>query len=300
MRRADPTADGAGALGPPGIVPIVARPALRLPGNARVAVCVVLNIEVFSGPGRPHGPALQPHLQSDPEIANWGWRDYGNRVGFWRLSSLFDELEIPVTAAMNGAICDQIPQIAAAVRARGWGVVAHGMTNSVRHAQMTEAEERDAVRETSAALRRAFGTSPRGWLTPGFAVSENTHRVLFDAGYQYTLDWTNDDLPYWLGLENESLLALPYSLESNDISLCLSCRFDGPAFGRAIEDHVTELLADGAATPRTTTVSLHTFLAGQPGRIRYLRTALATLRRLEGIWWTTTNHLADLIISTPS
>jgi Predicted xylanase/chitin deacetylase len=206
---------------------------------------------------------------------------------------LFDDLQIPVTAAVNAFACYDVPGLIELIKTRRWCVVAHGTRNDVRHDLLSEAEERAEIAETTEVLRTAFGVRPRGWLTPGFAVSSHTHELLAEAGYEYVLDWTNDDIPYWIGAGSRELFALPYSLESNDISLCIASGLAPPAFASAIEDHVLELWKEGAVVPKTTAVGLHTFVAGQPARLRHLRAALAALRDREGIWWSTADELAD-------
>ncbi|MGF1933605.1 MAG: polysaccharide deacetylase family protein [Nostoc sp. ChiQUE02] len=270
---------------PPSFQPITQRPVLKLPNNARVAVWVVMNVEHFTF-GKL-GTAIQPHLNSYPEIANYGWRDYGNRVGIWRLFELFAELEIPVTAAVNGEICRFYPEIMTAIQKYGWEVMAHGINNSTGHSGMDRETEIDIIDRTLILLRQATGKTAKGWLTPGFSITESTFELLHSAGIVYTADWANDDQPYWYPLPNGRLLAIPYTIEANDISLCLSNRFSGVEFAQAIIDQFDQLWQDGESQGRVMAIGLHPFIVGQPLRLKYLKQCLLHIKNKSDTWLTT-------------
>ncbi len=272
-------------LQPPSFQPITQRPVLKLPNNARVAVWVVMNVEHFTF-GKL-GTAIQPHLNSYPEIANYGWRDYGNRVGIWRLFELFAELEIPVTAAVNGEICLLYPEIMAAMQQHNWEIMAHGINNSTGHSGMNLEAESEIINQTLDLLKNASGKTPKGWLTPGFSITESTFELLHDAGIVYTADWVNDDQAYWYPLPNGRLLAIPYTIEANDISLCLSHRFSGVEFAQAIEDQFDQLWQDGEKQARVMAIGLHPFIVGQPLRLKYLKQCLLHIKNQPDTWLTT-------------
>ncbi|WP_042342286.1 polysaccharide deacetylase family protein [Calothrix sp. PCC 7507] len=270
---------------PPYFQPITQRPVLKLPNNARVAVWVVMNVEHFTF-GKL-GTAIQPHLNSYPEIANYSWRDYGNRVGIWRLFELFAELEIPVTAAVNGEICTLYPEIMTAMQQHGWEIMAHGINNSTGHSGMNRETEIGIINQTLDLLRQATDKTPKGWLTPGFSITESTFELLHAAGIVYTADWVNDDQPYWYPLEKGRLLAIPYTIEANDISLCLSSRFSGAEFAQAIEDQFDQLWQDGESQGRVMAIGLHPFIVGQPLRLKYLKQCLLHIKNQPNTWLTT-------------
>lgn len=270
---------------PPDFHPITQRPLLKLPHNARVALWVVMNIEHFTF-GKL-GTAIQPHLNSYPEIANYGWRDYGNRVGIWRLFELFAELEIPVTAAVNGEIYLMYPEIMAAMQSHNWEIMAHGINNSTGHSGMNQETEIETINKTINLLQQATGKQPKGWLTPGFSITESTFELLHKAGIVYTADWVNDDQPYWYILPNGRLLAIPYTIEANDISLCLSNRFSGAEFAQAIEDQFDQLWQDGETQGRIMAIGLHPFIVGQPLRLKYLKQCLLHIKNQPCTWLTT-------------
>lgn len=270
------------------------------PGGRKVAVWVTLNVECFI-PGQP-GPSLQPHLVHGHDIANYGWREYGNRSGFWRLLDLLTALSIPVTAAMNGELTKRHPEIAAAVRDAGWAVMAHGLENTTRHHGLALEVERDRVARTVDLLEHATGRRPRGWLTPGFAVSDHTERLLCEAGLRYTADHCDSDFPYRRTTESGSLLAIPYSLETNDISLLLCLHYTAEQFADSLVAHVEQLCAEPAAGAAVG-IGLHTFLVGQPGRIASLRSCLTRIAARPEVWLCTGDdicaHLTGATAHTP-
>ena len=254
-----------------------------------MAVWTVVNVERYL-PGHP-GPSPQPHLSHGLDVAGGSWREYGNRAGFWRLREMLGELDIPVTAAVNSVICREYPRIAEAIRDSGWEVMAHGRDNSTGHHGLAAAEESALVTEVVETLGTAFGRAPAGWLTPGFSVSERTHELVAAAGARYVADFGHDDRPSWLATPAGPLLAVPYGLETNDITLFLSARHTGPEFAAAITDHVEQLAREhGGGT--VVALGLHTFLVGQPGRIGHLRRCLDRLRAIDGVWLATGERIA--------
>jgi peptidoglycan/xylan/chitin deacetylase (PgdA/CDA1 family) len=253
-----------------------------------VAVWITLNIECFVA-GQP-GPSLQPHLAHGEDIANYGWREYGNRAGFWRLLDLFSALSVPVTAAVNAEMCQRHPEVVGAVVEAGWAVMAHGLENSTPHHGLEPGAELERIVRTLALLEGATGRRPIGWLTPGFAVTRGTDRLLCEAGVQYTADRCDTDGPYWLKTPHGQLLAIPYGLETNDISLLLCLRHTAEQFARALVAHVEQLCAEPAAGT-VVGIGLHTFLAGQPARLGALRAGLQRIAELPDVWLCTGDEI---------
>jgi allantoinase len=257
------------------------------PGGRKVAVWVALNMECFV-PGQV-GPSLQPHLAHGEDIANYGWREYGNRAGFWRLLDALSELTVPVTAAVNAEMCDRHPDIVRAIVGADWAIVAHGLENSTPHYGLTPDAERDRIVRTVTMLSDATGRQPIGWLTPGFAVTKATHQLLHEAGLRYTADRCDADVPYWLESPSGRLLAVPYSLETNDISMLLCMRYTAEQFADAVVAHVTQLCAEPSGT--VVGIGLHTYLVGQPGRLASLRACLQSLAAMPDVWLCTGDEI---------
>lgn len=272
--------------------PIIDRPTFAWPGDKKLAVYFAVCVEWFAyGPGK--GIALSPGL-SPPDTYNWAWREYGNRVGGFRLIDLFDAYRLPLTVLLNTDCYTHCPELVTAHRTRGDEIVAHGRTNAEHQNGLSEDEERALIREATAAIEAAEGRPPRGWMSPGAHPSARTEDLLAEAGYRYTLDWPVDDQPVWLRTQRGPLLSVPYPHEVNDVPMVVLHHGGAATFADMIVDQFDELLAQAAKQPLALGITLHTFIAGQPFRIRQLRRALDHLiARHEEVWFTTAGSIAD-------
>ncbi|MBS7537358.1 polysaccharide deacetylase family protein [Ancylobacter lacus] len=271
--------------------PITARPDFTWPGGKRLAVYVALCVEHFSY-GSGLGLAYSPGL-SHPNSYNWGWREYGNRVGGWRLIELFEEYGLPLTVLLNSACYDHCPELIAAHRRRGDEIVAHGRTNSEHPNGMDEATERAAIAEVTARIRKEEGAPPAGWMSPGAHPSARTEDLLAAAGYGYTLDWPIDDQPVWMRTAAGPLLAMPYPHEVNDVPMVVLHDGTATAFADMAIDNLEEMLAQSERQPLVFGITIHTFIVGQPFRIRQFRRVMEALaRHRERIWFTTAGGCA--------
>ncbi|HEY9567331.1 MAG TPA: polysaccharide deacetylase family protein [Thalassobaculum sp.] len=255
--------------------PIADRPAPdgAWPGGRKLAVYIALNIEVFDF-GEGLGAELAPGGRQ-PDVLNYAWRDYGNRVGVWRLLDEFYRLELPVTVLANSSAYAECPQVMAAFRRRGDEVVAHGRSNAERQGVLDEAGERALIAEATAVVEREEGRRPQGWLGPWISQSRVTPDLLADAGYRYLLDWCHDDQPVWMATRGGGrILSVPYPQELNDIPAIVVRRVEGRAFAEMIVDGFDEQLAQSAVQPLVFGIALHPYIVGQPHRLRPLRRAL--------------------------
>lgn len=275
------------------------RRAYDWPGGARLAVYVGVNLEHFAF-GEGLGAELAPG-GPQPDVLNFAWRDYGNRVGAWRLIQLLEETGFPATVLLNSAMYDYAPALVAAHRARGDEIAGHGRTNSERQSVLPEAEERRLIDDSTAAITRHEGAPPRGWLSPWIAESLLTPDLLAEAGYRYSLNWAADDAPVWKRTRAGRLLAIPYPQEVNDIPSIVG-RKDGAAqFADMIIDDFEERLhqtRDGL--PQVMGIALHPYLVGQPYRLRQLRRALMHLSaRRDVVWIATAGGILDHVLTLP-
>ncbi|MGQ0663825.1 MAG: polysaccharide deacetylase family protein [Pseudomonadota bacterium] len=263
--------------------PILGRADRAWPGGKRLAVYVALNIEHYA-----FGEGLTEDLVpagGEPDVLNYAWRDYGNRVGVWRLKALFDELSIPVTLLVNSAAYAHCPEVMAAFRAGGHEIAAHGRTNSERQDVLDEAGERALIAEATATIRWHEGQAPKGWLGPWIAESTWTPDLLKEAGYAYVLDWCCDDQPIRLSTRAGPLLALPYPQEINDSTAIVGRRASAAEFADMIVDQFDEMRDQSAGQPLVFGVALHSYIVGQPFRLRRLRPALRHVRaHADAIW----------------
>jgi hypothetical protein len=273
--------------------PITGRRDYKWPGGRRLAVYIGLNLEHFAfgeGLGAELAPGGPP-----PDVLNYAWRDYGNRVGAWRMLALFDALALPATVLANSAMYAYAPDLMAAFRARGDEIAGHGRTNSERQSVLDEPAERALIAEATAVLADAEGAAPEGWLSPWIAESRVTPDLLAEAGYRYTLNWCMDDQPVWMRTRAGRLLSIPYPQEVNDIPSIVARKDGAGAFADMIVDNFDEMLAQSREQPLVMGVALHPYLVGQPYRLRRLRAALAHIAgHRDSVWITHAREISRL------
>lgn len=267
--------------------PITERQAIEWPGGARVAVYVGLNVEHFLL-DRPSTSIWPGTADLVPDALNYGWRDYGVRVGIWRTMRTLDRHGVRASVLLNSDVARHYPQIIKAGVERNWAWLAHGRTNSVPHANLTEAEERAELTGIVDTIAAATGSCPRGWMGPGLTETLNTPRLLAELGLDYVLDWTNDDQPYRLTVPG--MISVPYTVELNDIGLFVGKTTSGPEFVRIVRDQYEQLSSDGGG--RVMALALHPFVIGQAFRARYLDQALEFLAAQPDVWLTTSDEIA--------
>jgi peptidoglycan/xylan/chitin deacetylase (PgdA/CDA1 family) len=284
--------------------PWPARPAYAWPGGARLAVYLGLNLEHFAfgeGLGAELAPGANGGGGPQPDVLNYAWRDYGNRVGAWRVLEMLEELSLPATVLLNSAMYHYAPDLVAAHRARGDEIAGHGRTNSERQSTLPEDAERALIGEATAAIAGHEGAAPRGWLSPWIAESLVTPDLLAEAGYRYTLNWCADDQPIWMNTRAGRLLAIPYPQEVNDIPAIVARKDSAAQFADMILEDFAERrrqVRDGR--PQVMGIALHPYLIGQPFRLRALRRALAVIAAArEEVWVTTAGGILDHVTALP-
>ena len=249
--------------------PIVERNPYEWPNGTRLAIFTALNVEVF-----PFAEGLGVELapgQPQPDVVNYSWRDYGNRVGFWRLMQLLDEFNIPVSMLMNTEIFDSCPQIAAAIIKRGDEIVGHGRTNAERQGTMPEDEEKRLINEVVEVLRNKTGFAPTGWLGPWVSESHVTPDLLQEAGFSYHMDWMLDDQPTWMKTRNGRILAIPYVRPTNDLPLMHRYQLTPEQYADILIDQFDEMLLQSRDAPLVLCLSFHPYFAGHAFRLKHLR-----------------------------
>ena len=272
--------------------PIVDREPLRFPGGARIAVWVIPNIEHFHW-DKPSTSVTQVTAHLKPDVLNYSWRDFGVRVGIWRMMEVMERHGVKGTVALNSEVCGQYPRIVEAGNELGWEWMGHGSTNSVLFNDQPEDEERRLIGDIVSAIAEGTGTAPRGWLGPALSESFNTPDILAENGIEYVCDWVNDEQPYAMTVKTGSLISMPYSIEINDIPAFLDRGLGAEEFYRMIVDQFDVLYEDGAATGRVMAICLHPFLIGHAFRAKYLDKALAHIRQRKEVWVTRGGEIND-------
>ena len=281
------------------------RGVLRWPENARVALCVIVNLEHMEW-SVPEGAFPAANLAGGygpspfPDVTRWSHREYGHRVGIFRLLDLLAKHGIKATVAMDALTAEHYPFLVAHCQGRGCEIIGHGISVSrMITSNMTEQEEREYVQTSLEALTRATGTAPAGWLGPEYGESARTPQILAQAGIRYVCDWTNDEQPYPLKTSAGELLALPVMLPVDDVNALWDRRVSVGRYVQMLKEAFDTVYQDGAENGRLMVLNLHPWLIGQPFRIRYLAEALGYIMGHEGVWAATGSEIVEWYRSNP-
>jgi peptidoglycan/xylan/chitin deacetylase (PgdA/CDA1 family) len=272
--------------------PISERAPLKLPDGARMVVWVIVNVEEWD-PTQPMPRTVLPPPAGgspSPDVPNWAWHEYGNRVGFWRFTQIFDEFGIPVVLAINGSALAAYPPIVRAARERGWEFMGHGFTQ--RNMQKV-ANERADIRKTREAIAKATGTPPRGWLGPGLTETWETPDLLAEEGYDYVADWVLDDQPVWLRTRGKPILNVPYTQEINDVAMIAVQHHSASEYADRALDQFEQIHADAADSARVMALVVHPYLMGVPHRVKHLRRVIEVIRQKRDVLFWTGAQIAD-------
>ena len=272
--------------------PIEGRKPLELPGGARMAVWVIVNVEEWDPEAPMPRTVLTPPAggSPSPDIPNWAWHEYGNRVGFWRFVEAFDELSIPAALCINGIAVTGYPQIAEAARDRGWEFIGHGFTQ--RNMQKVDDERLD-IRRTTEAIEAFTGKRPRGWLGPGLTETWDTPDILVEEGYEYVADWVLDDEPVTLRTRAGPIVNIPYTQECNDVAMMLIQHHPAREYRDRAADQFEQIYRDSEHSARVMALSVHPYIMGVPHRFRYFREILQTISGYGDVVFMTGEQILD-------
>lgn len=247
VRRADRYADSF----------ITERKPFAWPGNKTLAVWIVPNVEVWHYDS-PAGTGVSPNAGNRvPDVINYAWREYGMRVGLWRIADVLDAAGVKATVALNSAVCEVHSQAVEEMKKRGWEFMGHGITNSESLAGLPLEKETSVIQTVLSAIERSTGQRPRGWLGSGLTQTYNTLDILAEEGVIYCGDWNNDDQPYPMKVRTGRLFSIPYCMEINDLPLCMRRGYTGEQYYQSVIDQFEQLYADSAQQPRVMGIPLH-------------------------------------------
>jgi peptidoglycan/xylan/chitin deacetylase (PgdA/CDA1 family) len=272
--------------------PIIDRPPLRWPNGARVALWVIPNIEHFQF-NLPSTAMTRELHALNPDIRTYSWRDYGVRVGIWRMMEIMERFGVKGTVALNADVCHEYPRIIEEGKKLRWEWMGHGITNSVLLSAQPEKEERAIIEHVVKTITDSVGKAPRGWLGPALSETLNTLDILAENGIEYVGDWVNDEQPYPMQVKRGRMFSMPYSQELNDIPALLGLHQSPERFGRMICDQFDVLYEDGAKTGRVMSICLHPFIIGHPHRAKYFAQALAHITSRQEVWLATGGEIID-------
>jgi allantoinase len=276
--------------------PIIDRPVIKWPNNARVALWIAPNIEHYEY--LPNDDGLRnpwprvPH----PDVQQYSYRDYGNRVGFWRMVEVLDEYHIKCCVSLNMAVLEHYPEIAEAMVKRDWDFMSHGIYNTIYLYTYSEEQERAFYQDCIDTLKRHTGKQLKGMLGPAITGTERTPDLMAEAGLIYHTDWMHDDQPVPIRVKSGKLISVPYSIELNDVPVFRN-HFEGEYFVRICKAQFDQLYKEGAESGRVMCIALHPYLTGQPHRIKYLDEILSYIMAYDGVWQTTADEIAEYYIA---
>jgi len=276
---------------------ITERPPLKLPNGARMVVWVVVNVEDWDPTQTMPRTVLTPPAGGSPmpDIPNWAWHEYGNRVGFWRFVKVFDEFSIPGVIAINGSALEAYPAIVRAAVDRKWEFMGHGFT---QRSMQKVPDERADIRRTREVILKATGKPPRGWLGPGLTETWETPDLLIEEGYGYVADWVLDDQPVWLKTRSKPIVNLPYTQECNDVAMMLIQHHNASEYADRAVDQFEQIHADAANSARVMALSIHPYIMGAPHRVKYFREAIQHIRKRQDVLFWTGEQILDWYLST--
>ena len=273
--------------------PIIDRPIIKWPNDARVAFWISPNVEHYEYLPDFDGVRNPWPRTPYPDVLQYSYRDFGNRVGFWRMLEPLDKYNIKCCVSLNMAVLEHFPQIAEAMVQRDWDFMSHGIYNTRYLNTYTEEQEREFYRDTIDTLRRHTGKQLKGMLGPAISSTPATPDLMAEVGLIYHTDWMHDDQPVPIKVKSGRLVSVPYSIELNDSTLLRDNHHEGDYFARICKDQFDRLYQEGAESGRVMCIALHPFLIGQPHRIKYLEEILGYIMGHDAVWQTTADEIAD-------
>lgn len=282
--------------------PISQRGPLRFPDGKRVALILTFNLETWDlvkDTERPYyagGPPVLPDILPGnvPDYPNYTWREYGQRVGIWRLYSLFDELGVAASCTANAVTFERRAAMTDACLDRGWELLAHNYEQGellTDHAHDPETE-REVIERTIAIYKKHVGRKPIGWLSSSLRGTLNTPEILAEHGFLFYCDIMNDDQPYLIQTDSGPIVSVPYSNEINDFTILTRRGHTTDEYRDILMEELDVLYAEGQESGRIMNVGIHPHVSGRAYRIRALREFIEHAKSMEGVWWTTREDLA--------
>lgn len=279
------------------------RPALRWPGSAPLAVGALVILEHYEwdppadayGLRQPSGGLMK---LPGPDYVQLTHREYGHRVGVFRVLDVLDELRIPATVAVDALTATHYPWLIDHLLGRGCELIAHGVAASrLITSKLSETAEAEMIGESLDALAAFTGQRPRGWFSPEGVESYRTPHLVADAGVEYICDWPNDEQPFPMTVGDRQLTSIPLNLELDDEFALWRRRATLDSWVSMIHHSVDQLYADGTTNGRLLMFTLRPWLIGQPFRIGYLRHALATVKDLGPLFMGTAGTIVDAYLA---
>lgn len=272
---------------------IVDRPMWHLPEGNNLLVWIIVNVEHWTMARPMPRTVLSPPMGQplQPDVPNWAWHEYGNRVGFWRIYDALVRRSIVPTLATNGIVCESYPRIIESTLKHGWEMMGHSYIQGPMHHLDDQLEQ---IQKTMTTIKNFTGQVPIGWESPGLTETEVTIDHLSKAGIQYVADWPLDDQPTWIDAAPKPVLSVPYTVEINDIPMMMLQHHRSDEFYRRGVEHFDRLLEDSLLAPRVMAISVHPYITGVPHRIGYFERLLDYVQSKKGVMICTGEQINDM------
>ncbi|MGS1117632.1 polysaccharide deacetylase family protein [Castellaniella sp. UC4442_H9] len=273
-------------------VPIHKRKKLKLPGDGKIILWTIVNVENWR-PQKPMPRVLLPppmHQTMLPDLPNWAWHEYGMRVGFWRYLDALKSRDMRATLAINGSACKLYEEASAAAHEAGWEFIGHGYVQTPMH---TVEDEHKAIVDTIQAIKDCTGKPPRGWESPGLTETDDTLDLLAEAGIEYVCNWPLDDQPVRMRTKTGRMTTLPYPVEINDVVMSAVQLQPSDEILRRGRDQFDRLYQESADSTRIMAISVHPFLTAVPHRIKYLEQLFDYILGHDGVVPMTGSEILD-------
>jgi peptidoglycan/xylan/chitin deacetylase (PgdA/CDA1 family) len=261
-----------------------------------MVVWTIINVEVWNSMATMPRTVITPPAGGSPmpDVPNWAWHEYGNRVGFWRFKEVLDEFDVATTFALNGSVITHYPRIAEAARDAGWEFMGHGF--SQKNMQKVD-NEREDIQKTRDIIQDFVGKAPRGWLGPALTETFETVDILKEEGFEYVADWVLDDQPLELKTRAGNIVSVPYTQETNDVAMMLIQHHRASEYADRALDQFETLYRESEIQPRVMALPCHPYIMGVPHRIKYFRKIYETIRNKPGVLFWTGEQILDWYLS---
>ena len=283
--------------------PMISRQPLRWPGGKKLALVITMNCEYWdltkesAEPYYAGGPPMLPDSLPGnvADYPNFTWREYGQRVGVWRLFKLFEDMGAPFSVTINAKTALERPEIIAYVNARGWEIVAHNYEQGelLTRYSFDIDKERALIKATLAVYEKTVGRKAKGWLSSSLRSTSNTPNILAEQGLQFFCDYMNDEQPYLIQTPSGPIVNVPYTIEINDFTFFHRRALSTWDAARMLKDQFDELYREGGESGRIMSVGLHPHVSGHPHRMPCFREFLTHAKQHPDVWWTTREEISD-------
>ena len=283
--------------------PMINRKPLRWPHGKKLAVIITMNCEYwdltkdttepYSAGGPPMLPDSLPGNVAD--FPNFTWREYGQRVGVWRMFKLFDDMGARFGITINAKTALERPEIVAYANARNWEIVAHNYEQGELLTKYTFDidKERQLIAATLAVYEKTVGRKAKGWLSSSLRSTPNTPDLLAEQGLQFFCDYMNDEQPYLISTPSGPIVNVPYTIELNDFTFFHRRAMSTWDAARMLKDQFDELYRESAESSRIMSIGLHPHVSGHPHRMPCFREFLAHAQGHPDVWWTTREEISS-------